>query len=776
MRNYFKMRVMFVILIQLLLCNFLQAQVSGVVLDNQEKPIEFANVMLCNSQGTCILGTTTDEKGSFKILTKNLDSDMYIEISFIGYKEKKMKNIRIGKPIRITLEEDCELLGEVVIKGSAAPIKMRSGSIVANVAGTVLSREINATELLRKIPGMMLKNDKLTSFFGGATLIYINGRKINSMDEINQLEVKNIKNVELNTNPGAEYDASVGAVMHIITKKRLEGLSMQIESMLKKGHKISNSQALKVNYNTNGLNIFGTINYLDWKRELSGESEAKVHTPDIEWRQISDSYSKNNIYKRTTYSLGANYAISKKQNIGLKYDGMYYSFLDDAHLNMKIYSNEKLYNNILSITDMDDTNYSNHINGYYNNQLSDKFKLEMYADYMYSYKKRDQDTDEYGNNNSHKVTDSDNESNYKLMAINPKLRYKLNDNNKFSFGLEYSDVKGDSELDYKGIVKGKKNKTDERKFAGFIDYSYSKNSFSMSAGIRYENVKSDFTDLLDNKNSISKNYGNVFPSLSLSYKIGKVSNTLTYRSGIKRPNFGKLNNYSYYMNQFLRQEGNPQLTSQIFHQYQYSIFYKWLLFKVNYIFNKDFIGTYYYNLSQASPVIISTWTNYKKEQTFDAMVNIHPHFGIYEPSLTLAYTRRFMDFDALDGIKMKNEPLYYAKFNNDIKLPKGFLLNAEYIYNGGGSAQIYQLEDRHRINVKIQKAFLNDNLLISFVGKDIFRTGLRYVDSVVNNIYLRQKDDDDRLSYFSLNVVWRFNNYKKTYRGRSAAKDQMNRM
>ena len=49
----------------------------------------------------------------------------------------------------------------------------------------------------------------------GVPLIYINNRKVRNLDELDRLNSENIKQVELITNPGAEYGASVGAVPEI---------------------------------------------------------------------------------------------------------------------------------------------------------------------------------------------------------------------------------------------------------------------------------------------------------------------------------------------------------------------------------------------------------------------------------------------------------------------------------------------------------------------------------------------------------------------------------
>lgn len=47
-------------------------------------------------------------------------------------------------------------------------------------------------------------------------IIYVNGRLLRDLSELDQLKSEDIKNVELITSPGARYDASVKAVIRKI--------------------------------------------------------------------------------------------------------------------------------------------------------------------------------------------------------------------------------------------------------------------------------------------------------------------------------------------------------------------------------------------------------------------------------------------------------------------------------------------------------------------------------------------------------------------------------
>lgn len=76
-------------------CYFSYAQftVSGIV-KNKANTIEYANVIITDSERMFVKGTTTDEKGIFNLEVKK--GDYILTVTFIGYKEFK-KQFKITK-------------------------------------------------------------------------------------------------------------------------------------------------------------------------------------------------------------------------------------------------------------------------------------------------------------------------------------------------------------------------------------------------------------------------------------------------------------------------------------------------------------------------------------------------------------------------------------------------------------------------------------------------------------------------------------------------------
>jgi hypothetical protein len=760
-------------LILLSLSFSIQAQLKGTLIDQDQQPIEFANVALYSMpDSVMITGAVSDVNGNFTLNTERTDN-AFLKISFIGY---ETQTVTAKQQQTIVMKAEASLLGEVVVSGTRKTFTMENGNILANVSGTVLEKEINVMEVLRKIPGMIEKDGKLTSLAGGTPIIYINGRKLQSMDEVKQLEVKNIKSVTLNTNPGAEYDASTGAVLLITTLRRIEGLSVQVESALRRNHAWSNNQSIKINYNKDKLNLFGNVTYDDDRKKSHQHIVTTIYTPDTTWRNDFEVSTNKTWGKDYTFALGADYAFSEKQSIGVKYDGYISKMYDHAQQPLSLYANGELFTNIDGSSILNDENYNHHVNMYYVNAFSDRLKMELYTDYLTKHGERNQevseDSDKYGNIETNTMADSE----FNLFAVNPRFNFKLNDQNSFLAGMEYSNVSGENNLNYiEQTFANKQSTTEENKISGYLSYNFRKGGFDLSTGLRYENVKSSFVDKKNSENNIERTYNDFFPNLSLSYQRGTLYQSLNYRSGIQRPGFGQLGNYAYYLNQFQRQEGNPNLIPQISHRMQYSLMYRFLYFSMAYTYIKDCIGINYYTSSPTSSTAIYTWQNFDKAQNVTATLNLQHTFGFYKPSLTLAYIQNFMTVETYKGQNDVSKPIAYILLDNTFQLPADILFNIEYNYTSSGSSSFLVFEPKHIVNARIQKTFLNDNLQVSVSAKDLFRKDFDVYEGSINQINFWQREDQDRRSV-SLNLVWRFNNYKKTYKGESAAQDVIDRL
>ena len=751
---------------------------KGQVQDEQGAPMESTTIMLKKGEKV-ITGSITDAKGSYFI--PNIPSGDYeLCVSFLGY-ETYTKPVTLTSdmvlPEPVILKDASVAMNEVVVTASAPAFKMKGGNVIANVANSVLNKETKVMDVLRKIPGMTIQDEQLTSFTGGVPLIYINGKKTQSIDEVKRLEVKNIKNVELITNPGAEYDASVGAVLLITTTRRTDGWSVQLEGELSQNHRLSNEESVKLNYQTGRLNLFGTFTYGDFRRKSHQLMKTIITTPDTVWTQDLDQQCKAMIYTSYNYSAGADYSFNERHSIGIQYDGDLTTHYNDAPSYTRILADEKNYDYIKGNSLLkNDNDYYHHLNAYYTGKLNEKTKLDVYADYARTHNGRVQIVTEDSERSGLSEVTNHNKADYHVYAISPKLSYTFNNDHSLVVGGEWSKVTGDNLLTYDG-GKGKdaRSETDEEKRAGYLSYSYSHQNFSLNAGIRYENVTSDYQNLYDAENNIHRTYNNFFPSFGMSYKKNQVSQSLNYRISTIRPGFGQLNNNSYYGNAYMRQEGNPNLQPEIAHQVQYSLSYDFLYLSLSYRYKKDYIGVDYTTDPQYPNVTNYTWKNYDKQQRWMAVVNLRHRFGWYEPSLTGMFQKNILKVKSLNEQIAVDRPVWRVTLENNIHLPKNWLANIEYSYQSPGSIQWFNFREEHNLDLSLSKMFLDERLQVKLKGSHLLNRRMSLYDGRINNIYFWQNEDQDQRCV-SLSVVYRFNNYSKKYKGQSAADDVLNRL
>src|SRR5262245_13180697 len=101
---------------------FGQQRITGLVTTTAGTPLPGATVLLLGSPTT----VTTIADGSFVI---NADSGSTLEVSYIGYKSKRIK-VGNGASLKITLSESAVNLEEVVVTGyTAQRVKEITGSV-----------------------------------------------------------------------------------------------------------------------------------------------------------------------------------------------------------------------------------------------------------------------------------------------------------------------------------------------------------------------------------------------------------------------------------------------------------------------------------------------------------------------------------------------------------------------------------------------------------------------------------------------------------------------
>ena len=292
----------------------------GKLVDDKEAPVGFANVVLLNPEDSAFVkGTVSEESGEFVL--EGLKEQCYIlRVSYIGYKDICLECPKTGDVGTIRLEPDAIALGEAVVTGKLPTYQLKGSSLVTNIRETLLSTVGTANDVLSHIPGLESSDGKYTVFGKGEPLIYINNRLVRDNSELERLSSKDISKVELIQNPGAEYDATVKAVLKIRTVRHAgEGLGVNVRSNVSQSHKTRNTDQLNLNYRKNGLDLFGMVNYSLWQAQTRQRTSSYIQV-DTLWEQKAETtvdQSSRSVYGQ----LGANYEVNEHHSFGATYEG-----------------------------------------------------------------------------------------------------------------------------------------------------------------------------------------------------------------------------------------------------------------------------------------------------------------------------------------------------------------------------------------------------------------------------------------------------------------------
>ncbi|MRT92881.1 TonB-dependent receptor [Ancylomarina sp. 16SWW S1-10-2] len=264
----------------------LNGTIKGIVIDNDLKtPVEYATVSVFHmSDSSLINGTITNAQGEFEL--KHLKpSKYYIEISFIGYNKKTIRNIPINNDHKhadlknIYINQASEALNEVTVNAERLPVQYEIDKKVIPVSRQLTTASGNAVDVLESVPSIDVDIEGNVSLRGSSSFtVLVDGRPsiLDAADILTQMPASVIDNIEIITNPSAKYDPEGSSgIVNIITKKgKLKGTSGVVNLNL--GNYDNYGADFLVNVRKNKFNFHVGMDYNN--RNFSGDRESENRT------------------------------------------------------------------------------------------------------------------------------------------------------------------------------------------------------------------------------------------------------------------------------------------------------------------------------------------------------------------------------------------------------------------------------------------------------------------------------------------------------------------
>ena len=133
---------------------------TGTIVDEQGQPVAYANVAILNpTDSTLLSGGVSNESGYFAIPYEQ--PTVLARISYVGYKTvyRLCNQPEVGT---IRMQPETQAIRGVVVKGQTPILRREAGAIIFDTRN--ITGAINATDLLRYAPGVLLTDDDITLF------------------------------------------------------------------------------------------------------------------------------------------------------------------------------------------------------------------------------------------------------------------------------------------------------------------------------------------------------------------------------------------------------------------------------------------------------------------------------------------------------------------------------------------------------------------------------------------------------------------------------------
>ena len=750
-----------------------KAQIKGVICDENQNPVKFANVILMGVDSVYIAGTITDVSGKF-----NFQSDYpkakLMQITSFGYKTLIKTLDEKNDMGKLMLVSDNILLDEVTITAQRPSQHLTKGGIITTVNGSVLSLLGNAMDVIGQLPGVMREDDKFTVFGKGTPTIYVNGRKLMDNSELYRMSSKDIASVEVISNPGAKYGAEVRSVLLVRTiKKQEDKLSGSIQGFVRAAHSWSNSDNLSLNFRRNNLDLFGAFAFDHSRFYQQQRNITTINTghklynlnSDIIILPVSTTYNAN---------LGFNWQINPKHVLGAKYE-----FRGTPYNRSDWTTNETIeLNGILD----DKIDYYTHwrrkylptniLDMYYIGQYGD-WTLTVNNDYYSSHNKVEQEIDEVCLSEGESTISSLNQINSSMFASKSVLKYNFG-KNILEAGYEYTYTNRSDRYDnYNDFLPDADDNIKEHNIAGFISATFPIGVYELSGGLRYEHTISNYYEnglLISDQ---SRKYDRLFQNIDFTFPIKKAKFTLSYTAKTKRPMYSQLSSNIQYDDRFTYETGNPLLKPEINHDVSLNGIYKWIFFSASYQCVKDAIVGIVKPYQEGKPVNLMTYKNYNHISKYTAMVSLSPKISIWAPRLQFDIMGQDLKIPFMGTELRMNNPLLFINFYNSISVGKGFTITGDMLYHTSGDMDIATLKPSWQINLGITKTI--GNWFFQLSATDIFKTARNSMITHGTQMKLDKWNYSDSQAV-RLTIRYAFNSTMSKYKGKGAGQSEKNRL
>lgn len=746
----------FIISAILSLCinNVYAQKITGVITDRDNKPIEFATIVLQTTDSVFLNSAYTDSVGRFSIKTDTLPVIITIQHLMYETYQKKCNTKAIGS---IQMNEKSQMLSEVSIIGEYPLVRVIDGKMTYNMSQLLTDKMATSIyDAILKLPGIHIQKGTFQLIGANNVTILINGKKTN-MDE-NQLNnlLKNmpkerIREAEVMYSAPPQYHVR-GAVINLVLDNAIydtQQLQGQINTLYNQGYYKNFQGGVTILYNTpktltDFLYSFG-YNQVRTGQEIISQHIFNDQVSDI--NQSDRGYSVKPIH---TIRLGNDWLINDKDKITLAYTAEIQPWMRSFNSSNGTYSDSEnkkntdkpvqMHNIALNYTSgfgfstgIDFTSYKNHTTQHYRERMEGK------EDFFDARSKQDIRRLSFYADQSHSLGKG----------------WTLNYGTKFSFASDKSSQIYHSSVSHNWSDYDSDSQLNEYTYDLYAGFSKRfANNLSLNASLTGEYYKHKKID-----------YRSLFPMMEITYTANPVSVfQLSVSSDKVYPSYWEMQNTTSYLNGYTEIQGNTDLRPA--KNYSFQLNYIW---KSKYIFTlfanytDDFFCQIPYQSSDRLMLIYKTLNfNYSAKLGFNMMIPFRIS-RIFESRFILnGYYDKMKSDHYYDLSFTKNNLAIYTNLDNTFTISSKPNIKAE--LSGSYISRNIQgpmtINAMYRIDTGIKWTFNRNKAELSLKVNDIFNSwapkelNLQYQ---TQNLRMKEVVDSRRIS---LSFTYRFGDFK----------------
>jgi outer membrane receptor protein involved in Fe transport len=726
-------------------------EIKGKIVDASDgQGIVAVNVMLFRSQDSIMFrGTVTEQAGTFKF--SNIPQGSYrIKYSFVGYEEKtetievNAASIDLGAK---KLSKSGADMKEVVVVAKKPLYELKADRMVINVKSSITSTGLSILDVLERSPGVLVnrQNNSIALLGKNGVGIMINGKVSNMpanaiFQMLSGMNSANIEKIELITTPPSNLDAegNAGYINIVMSKIPYEGTNGSITLGMGWRDKLLYNGSADFNHRKGKINLYGNYSYnrdpapqtFDMYREVTYQGNVTRFTT-----QNNRDGMRNNQFGR----IGIDYELAPGTVIGALVSGYDTRWEMDA-----LNSSTKASTGKPDTSFQSQLNELNHWNHYgfnlnFSHDFKNKSRLSVDVDKLHYY---DDNPSNYlntgydasgqlistGEINAAKTTPIDmwiGKTDY-VAKLGKKIDMEAGLKASFSVFDNNVAVSRDQGLGWKSDTTLSNNASlSEVILAAYTSFSVQfSEKTSGKVGLRYEHTDSEL-DEIGGERLVDRNYGNLFPSFSISHKInGDNTVNASYARRIRRPAFTDMAPFVYFFDPYSFFGGNPGIQPAISDNFMVGYSFKNISTMLSYSNDKQSIAFAQTRVDSVTGISITTSDNINSIKTYSANISIPvkvTEWWKMQNSLTGLYQESRDEVD-------KKEYVFIARsfqFNTtqSFTLKNNFSMEANLQYSSGGVWGRWIVEPNWSVNVGAKKK-LGKSGYLSFNVNDVFMTNL----------------------------------------------------